>query len=204
MVLFRILWVTGFVVFWWGSVFAQLLPPASDDVKLRVAQQELDEDAAGRAQKTHAEAMAKQFRVEPSVVENLRTSKQGWGEIAIQLELAQELVKTNPKTYPAMTEALQKVGNLRTQKMGWGAIAKELGFALGPVVSEVQRVRQEMKAQAKKAATEGIVTPGQALERTQTGQALKSDQGKKAQRSNQAEQPPRPERSDRSGSGRDR
>lgn len=196
---FRILWVTGFVVFWWGSVFAQLLPPASDDVKLRVVQQELDEDAAGRAQKTHADALANQFKVEPSVVESLRTSRQGWGEIAIQLGLAQELVKTNPKTYPAMTEALQKVRNLRTQKMDWGAIAEELGFTLGPVVSEVQRVRQEMKAQTKKAATEGIVTPGQALERAQAEKVLPSDRAKKAQRPKQAERPPRPERSDHSG-----
>jgi hypothetical protein len=125
MILSRILSVAGLIAFGWGSVFAQLLPPASDDVKLRVIQQELDEDAAGRTQKTHAEALAKQFKVEPSVVEDLRTSKQGWGEIAIRLGLAQELTKTDQKTNPTMAEAMQQVGDLRTQKMGWGAIAKQ-------------------------------------------------------------------------------
>jgi hypothetical protein len=182
MISFRILWVTGLVMCGWGSIFAQLLPPASDDVKLRVTQQELDEDAAGRTQKAHAEALAKQFKVEPSVVENLRTSKQGWGEIAIRLGLAQELMKTDSKTYPTMAEAVQKIGDLRTQKMGWGAIAKDLGLTLGPVVIEVQRVRQEMRAEAKKAATEGVVTPGRALEQSQTERASQPNRPEKAQR----------------------
>jgi hypothetical protein len=184
--------VAGSVVFWWGSVFAQLLPPASDDVKLRVVQQELDEDAAGRTQKAHAEALAKHFKVEPSVVEHLRTSKQGWGEIAIRLGIAQELTKTNPKTYPTMGDAMQKVGDLRTQQMGWGAIAKELGLALGPVVSEVQRVRQDMRAEAKRAATEGVVTPERALEQSQTEQASQSDRSEKTQRPKRIEKPQRP------------
>ena len=108
--------VVGVTVLCAGVAFGQLLPPASDDVKLRITQQEFDEDAAGRAQKAHAEALAKQFQVEPQAVENLRTLKQGWGEIAIRMGLAQELVKTDPKTYPSMTEALQKVGDLRAQK----------------------------------------------------------------------------------------
>ena len=182
MILSRILWVMGLVMFGWGTVFAQLLPPASDDVKLRVTQQELDEDAAGRMPKAHADALARQFKVEPSVVENLRTSKQGWGEIAIRLGLAQELAKTDPKNYPTMAEAIQKIGDLRTKKMGWGAIAKELGLTLGPVVNEVQRVRQEMRAEAKKAATEGVITPGQASERAKTEKASQSDRAQKAQR----------------------
>jgi len=169
-----------------------LLPPASDDVKLRVTQQELDEDAAGRTEKVHAAALAKQFKVDPSVVEHLRTSKQGWGEIAIRLVVAQELTKTDPKTYPTMTEAMQKVGELRTQRMGWSAIGKELGLALGPVVSDVQRVRQEMRAEAKRAATEGVVTPERALERSQTEQASQSDRTEKTQRPKRPEKPQSP------------
>ena len=188
----RFLWVAGSVTFWSGSVWAQLLPPASDDVKLRVTQQELDEDAAGRTEKAHAEAMAKQFKVEPSVVEHLRNSKLGWGEIAIRLGLARELTKTDPKTYPTMTEAMQKIGDLRMQKKGWSAIGKELGLALGPVLSDVQRVRQEMRAEAKRAATEGLVTPERALERSQSEQTSQSGGTEKTQRPKRAEKPPRP------------
>ena len=91
-----------------------------------------------------------------------------------------------------MAIALQKVGDLRMQKMGWDAIAKELGLALGPVISEVQRVRQEMRAEAKRAATEGLVTPERALERSQTEQASQSDRAEKTQRPKRSEKPQRP------------
>lgn len=192
MVWSRFLWIAGSLVFGWGSVCAQLLPPASDDVKLRVTQQELDEDAAGRMQKAHGEALAKQFKVEPSVVETLRASKQGWGEIAIRLAMAQELTKTDPKTYPTVAEAMRKIGDLRAQKMGWGATGKELGLALGPVVSEVQRVRQEMRAESKRAATEGIVSPGQALKRSQSGESSQADHADKSQRPKRTEKSQRP------------
>lgn len=177
-----------------GVAFGQLLPPASDDVKLQVSKQELDEVVVGRTQKTHAEALAKQFNIEPHVVENLRTSKQGWGEIAIRMGLAQELVKTDSKTYPTMTEALQKVGDFRAQGVGWGVIAKDLGFKLGPVVNEVQRVRNEMRTEAKKAATEGVVTPGKAMEGAQADRAVKPDRAEQAQRPEGPERPQRPER----------
>lgn len=192
MVLSLFLWVAGSLIFGWGSVFGQLLPPASDDVKLRVTQQELDEDAAGRIQKAHGKALAKQFKVDPSVVETLRASKQGWGEIAIRLAMAQDLTKTDSKTYPTLAEAMQRIGDLRAREMGWGAIGKELGLALGPVVSEMQHVRQEMRAEAKRTATEGVVTPGEALARSQTERASQSGHADNAQRPRRTENSQRP------------
>jgi hypothetical protein len=59
-----------------------------------------------------------------------------------------------------MTEALNRVGELRVAKQGWGEIAKELAVKLDPVVSEVQRVRQEMRAQARLDAGTGTAKPG--------------------------------------------
>lgn len=176
--------------------------PASDDVLLRVTQQELDEDAAGRQPKSHAEALANQFKVPVKTVEALRADKQGWGEIVIRLGLAQELTKSDPKTFPGMTEALQRVGELRSQGMGWGAIAKELGFKLGPVVSEVQRVRQEMKAQAKLGATADVVNPQRGGEdrggkREGIDKAQRPERAERAQRPERPERPQRPERPDR-------
>jgi hypothetical protein len=141
----------------------------------------LDKDAAARTEKAHAEALASHFKIEPSVVENLRTSKQGGGEIAIRLGLAQDVTKTDPKAYPTRADAMQKVEDLRPQKMGWGAIAKDLGLTVGPIVSEVQRVRQDIRAETKKTATEEVVMPGQALERSQTETASHSDRAEKAQ-----------------------
>jgi len=187
-----LLWVGGWLVIGWGSAIAQLLPPASDDVKLRVVQQELDEDAAGRMPKAHGEALAKQLKVDPSLVESLRASKQGWGEIAIRLAMAQELTKADSKNYPTVVEATRRVSDLRAQKMGWGVVGKQLGLELGPVVSEVQRARQEMRAEAKRAATEGVVTPGQALDRSQTERTSQSDRTDKTQRPRGTEKSQRP------------
>ena len=61
-------------------------------------------------------------------------------------------------------------------------IQKDIGLTLGSVLSEVQPVPQEMRAEAKKAATEGVITPGQALERSRTEKALQPDRAEKAQR----------------------
>jgi hypothetical protein len=46
----------------------------------------------------------------------------------------------------------------------------------------VQRVRQEIRAETKKTAREGVVTLGRSLERSQTETASHSDRAEKAQR----------------------
>lgn len=152
-----------------GAATVEAQPaPASEEVMLRVAQQEMEEDAAGRVPKTHAELLAKQFQVPGNTVEDLHAAKQGWGEIAIRLGVVQELTKTDHKNFPTMAEALQRVGELRADGKGWGELARELGFKLGPVVSEVQRIRQEMRAEAKKSATAGVIKPDQSRERVRS------------------------------------
>jgi hypothetical protein len=143
-----------------ASVSAQLLPPASDDVKIQVTQQEMDEDAAGRNPKAHAEAMAKQFHIDRLVVEKLRESKLSWGETGVRLALAKELVRKDRKTYASVEAALERIDDLRAKKMGWQSIAKELGVDLGQVVTQAQQVRQLMRAEEKKDATSGVVKPG--------------------------------------------
>ena len=128
---------------------AQFVPPASNDIKLQVIKQEIDEDAAGRPEASHVEAVTKQFRIDPHLVEDLRARKQGWGEITIRLVLAQEAYKLIPNSHPNLVQALQKIGDLRKQKQSWGEIADELGIDLVPVVTEAQRARQELRAKAK-------------------------------------------------------
>ena len=95
------------------------------------------------------EALAKQYGVEPSVVEGLQAKQPGWGGTSIQLSMAQNLVKTDPNTYPTMTEALAKVEALRAEGKGYGAIAKELGFKLGPVITTT-RTRITKKPPSRK------------------------------------------------------
>lgn len=175
---------------------------ASEERELQSVRQLLDADTAVRSDK-HAETLAKQFKVEVGAVNQLRASKQGWGEIAIRMGLAQELIKADPKTYPTMTEALQKVGDLRAQGNGWGAIAKDLGFKLGPVVSEMRHVRNEMRAESRNAdldKSSKVNKRDMAHERLQIERENKGDRMERAERMDRPERmekPERPERPDR-------
>ncbi|BFU95845.1 MAG: exported protein of unknown function [Nitrospira sp.] len=157
----RAAWVlVGVSMLGTGPVAAQLLPPASDDVKIQVTQQEMDEDAAGRNPTSHAEAMARQFHVEKDVVQQLRQAKVGWGEIGIRLAFAQELTKQDAKSFPSVGDALSTVSDQRGNRIRWGIMASEFGIDLGQVVTQAQHVRQQMRAEAKKEATAGVVKPG--------------------------------------------
>jgi len=161
-----------------------------DEVNLRTAQQALDTDSTGRSTKSHADALAAQFKVEPKVVDNLRTAQQGWGEIGIRLAVAQELTKVNSTTFPTMTESLARVGDLRAEGKGWGSIAKDLGFKLGPVVSEANRVSHELRAEAR--ATE---TGLHKADRTE--HMSRPDHPERPQHPERIERPEKPEKHDR-------
>lgn len=173
---------------------------ASEETDLQRVKQQLDTETAVRSSDKHVETMAKQFNVEVGAVEQLRASKQGWGEIAIRMGLAQELMKTDPKTYPTMTEALQKVGDLRAQGSGWGVIAKDLGFKLGPVVSEMRHVRNEMRADLKRADFDrGTKVNRQEMvhERLRIERDGKGERGDQMERAERMERPERMEKPDR-------
>lgn len=170
---------------------------ASEESELQSVKQQLDTEAVARSSDKHAETLAKQFKVEVGTVNQLRVSKQGWGEIAIRMGLAQELVKADPKTYPTMTEALQKVGDLRAQGNGWGAIAKDLGFKLGPVVSEMRHVRNEMRADLKQTEFDGGSKRGMPGDRLNTDRENKGDRIERAERMEKPERPERPDRPER-------
>lgn len=167
-----------------------------EEANLQTTQQALDTEGAGRSTKLQAEALANQFKVEPQVVETLRTAKQGWGEIGIRLALAQELMKVDSKTYPTMTEALARVGDLRAEGKGWGAIAKQLGFKLGPVVSEANRVRHELRAEARTAGSD-LHKPDKDLRKADDGRKQKSERAEQMSRPDRPERPQRPERVER-------
>ncbi|HJS67701.1 MAG TPA: hypothetical protein VJ760_10285 [Nitrospiraceae bacterium] len=170
----------------------------SEEATLRTAQQALDRDSTGRSTASRAEALATQFKVESQVVENLRIAKQGWGEIGIRLAVAQELTKVQSTNFPTMTESLARVGDLRSEGKGWGAIAKELGFKLGPVVSEANRVSHELRAEARETET-GSQKPDKEFRKDdeQSGHMQKPDRTEFMSRPERPERPQHPERIDR-------
>ena len=158
-----------------------------DEARLNTVQKEIDGSAAAPGQTTQVQALAKQYKVAPSVVQDLRARKQGWGETSIELAMAQHLNQTDPKTYPTMTDALNKIETLRADKMGWGKIAKELGFKLGPVVSAAQHTRNELRRESS-TTTSAKISP----------KPEKAAMGEKPARPDTAMRPARAERPERS------
>jgi hypothetical protein len=120
---------------------------ANDDVELQREEAELNIER-GEPAEHRTESLAKQFNVETSQVDALR-SKTGWGGTTIQLAMAENLVKTDPVKYPTMTDALNKVTAMRAEGKGYGAISKELGFKLGPVISSARHTRNEMRREGR-------------------------------------------------------
>ncbi len=125
-----------------------------DETNLESVRKDIDKDTATVKAETRAQELAKQFKVDSGVVQGLHANKQGWGETTIELSMAQHLTQSNPKDYPTMTDALNKISAMRADKMGWGKIAKDLGFKLGPVVREARHVRNEMRKEARRERSE--------------------------------------------------
>src|SRR5215831_8258130 len=126
------------------------LPPATilaqtdvDQSRIEAVAKNIDKDMVSKSSSNQVQVLSMEFNVTPKTVEDLR-AKQGWGGVTIELATAQHLTQTDPKTYPTMTAALQKLDTLRAEKEGWGKISKDLGFKLGPVVSAAEHTRIEL------------------------------------------------------------
>ena len=179
-----------------GNVGAQ---SDADEGRLQTMQREAEQDASRRGQTKHIELLSQRFQVQPSVIEELRNSKQGWGEITIRLALAEHLTKTDPTNFPTLDAALQRVGDLRNDKKGWGNIGKELGFKLGPVVSDVKQSLQDLRreGQTGQLKVEKADTRGDLKREARLEQSSRPERFERPQRPERPERPQRPERPER-------
>jgi hypothetical protein len=115
---------------------------AKHEGQLQREAQQLDADAARASntpdgQRRVTERIANQFKVQPSVVTDLRNRKLGFGGAAIALALSQELMKRDSSL--SQQAALDRIVAERQAGKGWGVIAHDLGLKLGHVVSEVKK-----------------------------------------------------------------
>jgi hypothetical protein len=157
-----------------------------DETNLESVRKDIDKDTAAAKAQARTQELAAQFKVDPSVVQDLRANKQGWGETTIELSMAQHLTQSNPKDYPTMTDALNKISAMRADKMGWGKIANDLGFKLGPVVSEAMHVRNEMHKESRMERSE----KNEKHDRAEMG-GERPDHGGRPDRPNRPEHPER-------------
>jgi hypothetical protein len=123
-----------------SSLTAQATP--SGAAQLADLQRKIDAEDPPAKSDARVKELARRFQVRTSRVFDLRTSGMGWGEITIELAMADHLNKMDPQTFPTIGDAMEHIRNLRVQGSGWGAIAQELGFQLGPIISAVKRGRK--------------------------------------------------------------
>ncbi len=102
--------------------------------------------ATPEAQRRVTAAIAKDFKVDPALVTDLRNRKMGYGEITIALALSQELMKSsNTSTTPlSQQDALQTILDKRAAGEGWGKIAHDLNLKLGHVRSKVEKAEKQV------------------------------------------------------------
>jgi len=113
--------------------------------KLQADAKQLDADATRASntpdgQRRVTERIAKEFKVQPGVVTELRSRIGGYGQATIAPALSQELMKRDPTL--SQQAALDKIVALRQAGKGWGVIAHEQGLKLGRVVSDVKRAEK--------------------------------------------------------------
>jgi hypothetical protein len=138
-----------------ASAAAQAQPkrPMSDsdrkDVeRLHAEVKQFDTDAAttaarsaeGRRQVT--ETIAKQFKVEPRVVDGLRNRRLGYGEVTVALALSEAMIKQNKSL--SQQQALDSLIARRKAGQGWGVIAHNDGVKLGRLSSEVSKAEKQV------------------------------------------------------------
>ena len=76
------------------------------------------------------EMLARQFHVQPGVIEMLCREHRDWDEITVELAMVQRLSRVNPNNFPIVLEALQRVDSLRNEGKEWDQISQDLGFEL--------------------------------------------------------------------------
>jgi len=142
--------------------------------RLQTEAKEIDAGAAKamspEGQQRITETIAKQFKVDPSVVTSLRNRRIGFGEATVALALSQELMKQD-KTYNQQ-RALDQILAKRAGGEGWGRIAQDLGIKLGRVRSEVERAEKKV-ARLERAEKAGK-DKSEALDRSDKGEKVDS------------------------------
>jgi hypothetical protein len=102
-----------------------------------------------QSQGEHAivQLLKKEFNVDEPMINYLQKRKQGYGDIAAILSLAQQMPGriTDP--------AVGKILSMRQgpPAAGWGAISDRLGLKLGVVINQVAGIQREVNEDIKKA-----------------------------------------------------
>lgn len=124
---------------------------SKEDARLEKSVSVINDDASiPEGEKVVIKRIENQFTVDDATINNLRSQNLGFGEIAIVLALAE-------KQPGGITAA--NIDNIMSMRkgppvMGWGKIAKKLGFKLGPIISNVEKVKSGAHREIEKGSRE--------------------------------------------------
>jgi hypothetical protein len=179
-----------------GVALALPVVVSADDIKdnqkherqLQADARQLDADAARVSstpdgQRRVTERIAKEFKVQPAVVTDLRNRIGGYGQATIALALSQELMKRD-KTLTQQA-ALNMILAQRQAGKGWGVIAHDLGVKLGHVVSQVKKAEK---------ATDHIAGKVDKADKDKVAKAEKPEKPEKIEKPEKMEKPAKPEK----------
>ncbi|MBI3546902.1 MAG: hypothetical protein HY081_10020 [Gammaproteobacteria bacterium] len=141
--------IIGGVIFLFALGFSVWIRAEADEARMQGVQKEIDGQAASARQNIQIQTLTREFKIESELIAELYSSQIGWGELTVELAMAQHLAHTDPKTYPDFIAALKKIGSLRGRRMNWNKIAKNLGFKLGPAISAAEHARNELRREAR-------------------------------------------------------
>lgn len=102
--------IMGGVIFLFALGFSIWIRAEADEARLDAVQKEIDGQAPSAGQNIQIKTLAREFKIESKLIAELCSKQIGWGELTIELALAQHLAHTDQKTYPTFIEALKKIG----------------------------------------------------------------------------------------------
>jgi len=137
---------------WVAPVRAHAEPPShlaqkiSNERRLRALAGRIDRDTAGIARTNHIELLADQFHVPLSVIEEMRQKGQRWGDITIQLAMAQSLCAKDPVHYGTPADALFQIQLTRAENKSWSRTARVSGLRLKPILIMTAQSYRSLKS----------------------------------------------------------
>lgn len=172
----KMLFLAFAVVFLTFAVTTPWADTSKEESALEQEVQELDSDSAHGG--AIVNKLVTEFKVDEALIQSLRDKKLGYGEIAITLALADKL--EGGITGANIDKILEMRGT--DGKTGWGVIAGKLGVKLGSVISDVERVKPDARAE-------------------KMDNASKSEKAERPEKIEKPERPERPEKPERPGRG---
>jgi hypothetical protein len=105
-----------------------------DEFHLQALSQRIDATTSSMNREDHIDRLAEGFSVPLSVIDEKRQRGLRWGDITIELSIAQALFQRDPVHYATVADALFELDRQKVQSHHWRALARSLHVSLHDVL----------------------------------------------------------------------